>query len=185
MSGRSPCAARDNPGPICPPWRPPLRWQRGGRMGGLMLSNRASGRGADGGGREGVSLSQQLALLCAAGAILCAGCDRADQAPPPPPLVEVVVTQVTQRDVPISGEWLGTTDGTVNAEVRSRVQGYLMEQHYTEGAVVKKGDKLYKVDPRPFEATLAQARADLARAQAEQGKSELEVNRLIPLAPSG
>lgn len=83
------------------------------------------------------------------------------------------------------GEWLGTADGFVNAEVRSRVQGYVQSQHYADGAAVKAGDPLYQIDPRPFEASLAQARADLAKAQANQARTELDVARLTPLAPSG
>ena len=89
------------------------------------------------------------------------------------------------RDVEVWGEWLGTTDGTVNAEVRSRVQGYLIAQEQVEGAAVKKGDLLFEVDPRPFQAVLAQAKADLSRAKAEQGRTELDVARLGPLAGSG
>lgn len=95
------------------------------------------------------------------------------------------MAKVEQRDVPVIGEWLGTTDGLVNAEVRSRVQGYLMAQKFAEGTVVKAGDLLYEVDPRPFEAALAEAKAQLAQAQAELGRTELEVARLAPLAPSG
>ncbi len=92
---------------------------------------------------------------------------------------------VAQRDVPVMGEWLGTADGTMNAEVRSRVQGYVQSRLYTEGALVAAGDLLYQIDPRPFEASLAQSRADLAKARANQGRTEMEVARLEPLAPSG
>ncbi|MFN0010092.1 MAG: efflux RND transporter periplasmic adaptor subunit [Phycisphaerales bacterium] len=115
-----------------------------------------------------------------------AGCDRtAAPPPPPPPPPEVVVVAASQRDVSIFSEWLGSADGLVNAEVRARVQGYVLSQLYTEGAVVKAGDPLYKIDPRPFEATLAQAQADLSRARANQARTELDVARLTPLAPSG
>ncbi len=115
------------------------------------------------------------------------GCDLFNAPPPaaPPAPPEVVVATVAQRDVPVFGEWLGTTDGTVNAEIRSRVQGYLQSQNYSEGAVVKAGDLMYQVDPRPFEAALAQAKADLARAEANYGRTQIEVGRLMPLAPSG
>ena len=122
--------------------------------------------------------------LCLLGPV---GCDRFKSppaaAPPPPP--DVVVAAVVQRDVQIMGEWLGTADGLVNAEVRSRVQGYVQKQAYAEGTNVKTGDLLYEIDPRPFEAVLAQAKADLSKAEANLGRTTLDVERLTPLAPSG
>jgi len=69
-----------------------------------------------------------------------------------PPVVEVV--QVEQRDVPIYGEWIGTLDGLTNADVRAQVTGYIMKQGYQEGAFVKKGQLLFEIDPRPFQAAL-------------------------------
>ena len=105
----------------------------------------------------------------------------------PPPDVEVV--QVQQREIPIYGEWIGTLDGFTNADVRAQVTGYLLRQGYQEGAFVKKGQLLFEIDPRPFQAALdqadgqlAQARAVLANAQAVQGRTELDVNRYVPLA---
>ena len=104
-----------------------------------------------------------------------------------PPDVEVV--QVEQKDVPIYGEWIGTLDGFVNADVRAQVTGYLMRQAYQEGAFVKKGQLLFQIAPRPFQAALdqaqgqlAQARATLANAEAVQGRTQLDVNRYTPLA---
>ncbi|MBV9267965.1 MAG: efflux RND transporter periplasmic adaptor subunit [Acidobacteriaceae bacterium] len=104
-----------------------------------------------------------------------------------PPVVEVV--QVEQADVPIYGEWIGTLDGLVNADVRAQVTGYLQTQAYQEGAFVKKGQLLFQIDPRPFQAALdqaegqlAQANAMLANAQAVQGRTELDVKRYTPLA---
>ncbi len=104
-----------------------------------------------------------------------------------PPDVEVV--QVEQKDVPIYGEWIGTLDGLVNADVRAQVTGYLMRQAYQEGAFVKQGQLLFQIDPRPFQAALdqaqgqlAQARATLANAEAVQGRTQLDVNRYTPLA---
>lgn len=136
--------------------------------------------------------AKHLQFVCArsSAALLVAlamlpGCDKKKEPGPPPPPPEVVVIGVAQRDIPITTEWLGTTQGLVNAEIRSRVQGYLQAQLYTDGAFIKAGAPLYKVDPRPFEATLAQATADLARAVANQGRTELDVARLTPLAPSG
>jgi membrane fusion protein (multidrug efflux system) len=126
-------------------------------------------------------------MAISAALLALSACDRFTEKPPaaPPPPPEVEVALVAQRDVPVIGEWLGTTDGLVNAEVRSRVQGYLIAQKFVEGTVVKTGDLLYEVDARPFEASLAEARAELAKANAELGRSRLEVARLEPLAPSG
>ncbi len=102
---------------------------------------------------------------------------------------DVEVVQVAQKDVPIFGEWIGTLDGFTNADVRAQVTGYLLRQGYQEGAFVKKGQLLFEIDPRPFQAALdqaegqlAQAKAVLANAQAVQGRTELDVNRYTPLA---
>jgi len=106
---------------------------------------------------------------------------------PPPPIVEVV--RAEQKDVPIFGEWIGTLDGLVDADVRAQVTGYLQEQGYKEGAFVRKGQLLFQIDPRPFKAALdqaegqlEQAKAMLANAQAVQGRTELDVERYTPLA---
>ena len=102
---------------------------------------------------------------------------------------DVEVVRVEQKDVPIFGEWIGTLDGFTNADVRAQVSGYLLRQGYQEGAFVKKGQLLFEIDPRPFQAALdqaegqlAQAKAALANAQAVQGRTELDVNRYVPLA---
>jgi RND family efflux transporter MFP subunit len=115
------------------------------------------------------------------------GCARKSSGSLPPPTVEVV--QVEQKDVPIYGEWIGTRDGFVNADVRAQVTGYLLRQDYQEGSFVKKGQLLFEIDPRPFQAALdqakgqlAQATANLANAKAEQGRTQLDVERYTPLA---
>jgi RND family efflux transporter MFP subunit len=102
---------------------------------------------------------------------------------------DVEVVQVEQKDVPIFGEWIGTLDGFTNADVRAQVTGYLLRQGYQEGAFVKKGQTLFEIDPRPFQAALdqtegqlAQARAQLANAEAVQGRTQLDVERYTPLA---
>jgi RND family efflux transporter MFP subunit len=107
----------------------------------------------------------------------------------PAALPEVEVVQVRQQDVPIYAEWIGTLDGLVNADVRAQVTGYLIQQAYQEGAFVKKGQLLFQIDPRPFQAALdqaegqlAQAKATLATAEAVQGRTQLDVNRYTPLA---
>src|SRR5712671_3476391 len=108
---------------------------------------------------------------------------------PPGGSPDVQVVLVEQKDVPIFGEWIGTLDGFTNADVRAQVTGYLLRQGYQEGAFVKKGQLLFEIDPRPFQAALdqaegqlAQAKAMLANAQAVQGRTELDVNRYTPLA---
>jgi len=102
---------------------------------------------------------------------------------------DVEVVQVEQKDVPIFGEWIGTLDGFTNADVRAQVTGYLLRQGYQEGAFVKKGQLLFEIDPRPFQAALdqaqgqlAQARAQLATAEAVQRRTQLDVERYTPLA---
>src|ERR1700741_983162 len=102
---------------------------------------------------------------------------------------DVEVVQVEQKEVPIYGEWIGTLDGFTNADVRAQVTGYLMRQGYQEGAFVKKGQLLFQIDPRPFQAALdqaagqlAQAKASLANARAVQGRTQLDVERYAPLA---
>src|SRR5438067_5794400 len=87
------------------------------------------------------------------------GCKRKKPPPPPPP--EVLVEIVQPRDVPIYKEWIGTLDGLVNAQIRAQVTGYLLSQKYAEGEVVKKGDLLFEIDPRPLEAALQQTQAKL------------------------
>ncbi|MGA2415891.1 MAG: efflux RND transporter periplasmic adaptor subunit [Candidatus Sulfotelmatobacter sp.] len=113
---------------------------------------------------------------------------RVSGAPSSTPL-QVEVVQVERKDVPIFGEWIGTLDGFTNADVRAQVTGYIMRQGYQEGAFVKKGQLLFEIDPRPFQASLdqaegqlAQAKATLANAQAVQRRTELDVNRYTPLA---
>jgi membrane fusion protein (multidrug efflux system) len=105
--------------------------------------------------------------------------------PPAPPIPEVVVTRVAQRDVPIYSEAVGTTDGFVNAQVRPRVQGYLLRQTYADGAPVKTGDLLFEIDDREYRAALDEARGNLARQQAVLKKYELDVARYTPLAAKG
>src|SRR5436305_10417374 len=94
-------------------------------------------------------------------------------APPAPPSVEVAV--VTQRDVPIYGEWVATLDGNVNAQIQPQVMGYLWKQNYKEGADVRKGEALFEIDPRPFEAALQQTKGQLAETEAHLSKTTLDV----------
>jgi membrane fusion protein (multidrug efflux system) len=101
-------------------------------------------------------------------------------APAPPPVVEVAA--VIQKDVPVQGEWVGTLEGYVNAQIQPQVSGYLIRQDYQEGAFVKKGQLLFEIDPRPFQAVLDQAKGQLAQAEAQRANANINVNRDVPEA---
>jgi RND family efflux transporter MFP subunit len=94
----------------------------------------------------------------------------------------VEVAPVIQKDVLLQGEWVGTLEGYVNAEIQPQVSGYLIRQDYREGALVRKGQLLFEIDPRPFRALLDQANAQLAQAEAQMANAELNVKRDIPEA---
>jgi len=144
-----------------------------------------------------------LAVLAAGLCVAAAGCSRNAGGATAPQLLEVRVVQAAQKDVPIYKEWIGTLDGLVNADIKAQVSGYLVQQAYTEGSFVKKGQLLFQIDPRPFQAALDQARAQLAQsegqleqaraqlaqaeaqvavAEANQRRTQLDVDRYIPLA---
>src|ERR1700751_512688 len=101
-------------------------------------------------------------------------------APLPAPVVEVA--PVIQKDVPVQGEWVGTLEGYVNAQIQPQVSGYLIRQDYHEGAFVEKGQLLFEIDPRPFQAVLDQAKGQLAQAEAQMANAETNVKRDIPEA---
>ncbi len=108
------------------------------------------------------------------------GCSRKSaQAPPDAP--EVLVTTVTPRDVPRILERVATLDGFINANINAQVQGYIISRDYKEGSVVNKGDLLFQIDSRPFEAALAQAKATLAKDQANQAKADADEKRAMDL----
>ena len=104
---------------------------------------------------------------------------RASTGPPP---AKVEVAPVIQKDVPVQGEWIGTLEGYVNAQISPQVNGYLIRQDYHEGAFVKKGQVLFEIDPRPFQAVLDQAKAQLAQAEAQMANAETNVKRDVPEA---
>jgi len=108
------------------------------------------------------------------------GCSKTEAPPPPPP--EVQVAAVVQKDVPIYTELVGATLGSEDVEIRARVEGYLVSVNFTEGSFVKKGQLLYKIDPQPLQAALAQAQANLETARAGLDKTNNDVNRYKPLA---
>jgi membrane fusion protein, multidrug efflux system len=118
-------------------------------------------------------LSILLVVLSACGA-------KKEQAAPPPP--EVQIAEVMQQDVPIYTEWVAQLNGDTNAQITPKVQGYVLKQNYKEGFFVAKGDLLFEIDPRPFQAALDQSKADLAVAEANLAKADADVIRDTPLA---
>ena len=126
-------------------------------------------------------LQKGPALLCCFLIVVqCAGCG--EKKPPPGAAPQVQVVPVVQRDVSIYSEWVATLDGYVNAQIQPQVSGYLIKQDYREGSFVHKDDVLFEIDPRPFQAVLDQAKAQLAQAEAQLGNATLNVNRDIPEA---
>ena len=127
---------------------------------------------------------KRVVLAAALGAavltIACGKQSEAAKAPPPPP--GVVVTTAEQHDEPIVREWIGTTEGDVNAEIRPKVDGYLLRRVYTEGSFVRQGQLLFEIDPRQAQASLRQAQANLAQAEASLQKANRDVARYEPLA---
>jgi membrane fusion protein, multidrug efflux system len=114
------------------------------------------------------------ATVAVLGAFIVAGrSNKLAQAAPRPPDVEVV--RVEQKDVPVHSEWIGTTEGMVNADIKAQVTGYLLRQNYQEGSLVKKGQLLFEIDPRPFQAILEQANGQVAQfqGQLEQANSQV------------
>jgi len=114
------------------------------------------------------------------GSLLCAGCAQKRAPAPHPPQVQVA--RVVKKDVRIYSEWVATLDGYVNAQIQPQVTGYLIKQDYREGSFVHRNDVLFEIDPRPFQAVLDQAKAQLAQAEAQLGNAALNVKRDIPEA---
>jgi len=137
--------------------------------------------------RGGLWLAAIVALI----ALLLQGCgngpSKAGTGAPPPP--DVLVSTVQQESVPVYGNWIATLDGYVNANIQPQVSGYLVKQNYREGSFVHKGDVLFEIDPRTFQAALdqalaqvSQARGQLAQAEAALQLSTINVKRDTPLA---
>jgi membrane fusion protein (multidrug efflux system) len=125
-------------------------------------------------------LFTNTALVAALLIVALVGCSRkaaqvATNAP------EVLVTTVQPRDVPRVLERVATLDGFINANINAQVQGYIVSRDYQEGSLVKKGDLLFQIDPRPFEAALAQAKGTLAKDQANQVKADADEKRAVDL----
>jgi membrane fusion protein (multidrug efflux system) len=118
--------------------------------------------------------------LAAAVALALGGCSKPGESSATLP--DVQVTKVIQGDVPVTGEWIGTIQGMINANISAKVSGFVLSRNYTEGTIVKKGQLLFLLDPRQYNATLAVANGQLAEAQAKLGKTQLDVTRFTPLA---
>jgi membrane fusion protein (multidrug efflux system) len=157
---------------------------------------------------EGVYAVPQPTNTSVVGVLIAAfaagsGCTHSTSANAPPAPLEVRVAPVRQADVPVYKEWIGTLDGLVNADIKAEISGYLTQQAYTEGTFVKKGQLLFQIDPRPYQAALdqsqgqlaqsqgqleqaraglAQAEAQVAVAEANQRRTQLDVDRYTPLA---
>jgi len=121
--------------------------------------------------------------LVATTVLTLAGCEKKAAAPVgPPPAMPVTVVRLQPSDVALASEWVGTLDGNVNAQIQPQVSGYLIQQTYREGSVVSKGQVLFEIDPRPFQAVLDQAQGQLEQAKAAYGLTQTNVNRDTPLA---
>jgi RND family efflux transporter MFP subunit len=142
------------------------------------------------------------ALIVLAASLLNSGCSVTASAPSGFPPANVEVVTVEQKDLPIHRDWIGTLDGYVNAPIKAQVNGYLLRQNYIEGSQVVKGQLLFEIDPRPFQAAvdqaegqlaqangqlataraqLIQARANLTSAEASQHRTQLDVEKYTPL----
>ncbi|MGB7267471.1 MAG: efflux RND transporter periplasmic adaptor subunit [Terracidiphilus sp.] len=140
-------------------------------------------------GRAGTTLLYHglLALFTGAlvlGSAMLSGCGNhasaASTGARPP--MKVTIVSAAQSDVPITGEWVGTLDGYVNAQIQPQANGYLIRQDYREGSQVHEGQVLFEIDPRPFEAALEQTQGQLGEAQAQLALAQINVNRDTPLA---
>lgn len=122
--------------------------------------------------------------LLTVGAGLLAGCGKSVNASSPSsrPAMPVSVAKAESTDVPLIGEWVGTLDGYVNAQIQPQASGYLIRQDYREGTQVREGQILFEIDPRPFEAALEQAKGQLGQAEAQLALAEINVKRDTPLA---
>jgi membrane fusion protein (multidrug efflux system) len=150
-------------------------------------------RGKTEAARSSNSRPTLLLVACAALAAMAsaglAGCNGSQAKTSAPPLMPVSVVKVRQGNVPLNGNWVGTLDGFVDAQIQPQVSGYLIRQNYREGSPVSKDQVLFQIDPRPFQAAedqalaqVAQAKGQLAQAQAQQGLAEINLKRDTPLA---
>src|SRR4029453_4711480 len=104
---------------------------------------------------------------------------KSEQVAPPRP--KVLVTTVMPKDVPVLKEGVATLEGFITANINAQVQGYIISRDYKEGSVVKEGDLLFQIDPRPFQAPLDRAKGNLVVAQSNQNKGDADVKRAMNL----
>src|SRR5215831_13683513 len=124
-------------------------------------------------------IAPPIAFLAAS--LAFAACEPKKEEAPPPPPPEIKVSKVLERDVPVYVEAIGETRGNTEIEIRARVEGFIESVDYKEGTLVKKGDLLYHIDSRPFETSLAQAKAQLAESEARLARAHQDVVRYEPL----
>ena len=120
-----------------------------------------------------------LALFATA-LVICASCSSNKEQPPPPP-PGVTIASVLQKDVPIHQEWVGTMAGNVDADIRPKVEGFLLKQIYTEGSFVRKGEPMFELDARQAQASVEQAKGKLERTRAALAQAQIDVKRYTPL----
>lgn len=127
------------------------------------------------------SLFQWGALMITLAVLLLSGCGKVETGEVPAvPTVEVA--KVLQRDVPVHSEWTASMDGIINATIRPQVQGYLISRDYGEGDFVRKGQTLFRIDPRSFQAALEQTRGQLSQQKARWEIAKANLDRIRPLA---
>jgi membrane fusion protein, multidrug efflux system len=119
-------------------------------------------------------------ILFATALVICAGCSSKTEQPPPPP-PGVTIAPVVQKDVPLQQEWVGTMAGNVDADIRPKVEGFLLARLYTEGSFVEKGQPMFRLDKRQAEAAVEQATGNLERARAALAQAQIDVRRYTPL----
>jgi membrane fusion protein (multidrug efflux system) len=117
-----------------------------------------------------------------ASTLMISGCSSNSEAKPTAPPPSVSVVKVSEQDLPAYGEWVATLDGYVNAQIQPQVSGYVVKQNYREGSYVRKGEVLFEIDSRPFQAAFDQVKAQLSQAQAKLSLAEINVKRDTPLA---
>src|SRR5256714_5575578 len=112
--------------------------------------------------------------LIAVALLGAAACSKSTSAARPGGPPDVEVARVEQKDIPIYGEWIGTLEGMVNADIKAQVSGYLLKQNYVEGSYVRQGQALFEIDPRPFQAALDQASGQVAQAQGQLAQADAQ-----------
>ncbi len=133
------------------------------------------------------AMKRNCAILCLVSsvmalALMISGCSSNSQAKATIPPISVSVVKVSMQNIPVYSDWVATLDGYVNAQIQPQVNGYVVKQNYREGSYVRKGEVLFEVDSRPFQATFDQAKAQLSQAQAKLSLAGINVKRDTPLA---